>query len=201
MAVEVVAEFSASVADVADPKLTSVPATVQFQNMVSFHPWLGMGKTPGRTYGKALGTKLRKLDDLPRGARLALEKRTPEIFDLASWTKPRIDFAEYMQHALYAPGLGYYAAGSTQFGEAGDFVTAPELSPLFAATVAAATSGLIAWMTQTTSNASLGFARHSVASALRHIHDASPATGKSNVSKPPAAGTRRAIVTVSSGTR
>jgi len=64
---------------------------------VSFHPWLGMGKTPGRTYGKALGTKLRKLDDLPRGARLALEKRTPEIFDLASWTKPRIDFAEYMQ--------------------------------------------------------------------------------------------------------
>jgi hypothetical protein len=40
---------------------------------------------------------LRSLDDLPRGARVALEKRTPEIFDLKSWTKPRIDFAEFMQ--------------------------------------------------------------------------------------------------------
>ena len=48
-----------------------------------------------------------------------------------------MSFAEYMQRALYAPGLGYYAAGSAQFGEGGDFVTAPELSPLFAATVAA----------------------------------------------------------------
>ena len=43
----------------------------------------------------------------------------------------QISFAEYMQHALYAPGLGYYAAGSTKFGEAGDFVTAPESSTLF----------------------------------------------------------------------
>ena len=42
-----------------------------------------------------------------------------------------ISFAEYMQHALYAPGLGYYVAGATKFGEAGDFVTAPELSELF----------------------------------------------------------------------
>lgn len=42
-----------------------------------------------------------------------------------------ISFAEYMQHALYAPGLGYYAAGSTKFGAAGDFVTAPEVSPVF----------------------------------------------------------------------
>ncbi len=42
-----------------------------------------------------------------------------------------ISFAEYMQLALYAPGLGYYSAGSTKFGEAGDFVTAPEISPLF----------------------------------------------------------------------
>jgi hypothetical protein len=70
---------------------------VQFQNMVSFHPWLGMGQTPGRTWGKGLGTKLRSLDDLPRGARLALEKGTPEIFDLGNWKQPRIDFLEYMQ--------------------------------------------------------------------------------------------------------
>lgn len=42
-----------------------------------------------------------------------------------------IGFAEFMQHALYAPGLGYYTAGSTKFGEAGDFVTAPEVSSVF----------------------------------------------------------------------
>src|SRR5688572_27340335 len=42
-----------------------------------------------------------------------------------------IGFARYMELALYEPGLGYYSAGATKFGMAGDFVTAPELSPLF----------------------------------------------------------------------
>jgi len=47
-----------------------------------------------------------------------------------------ISFAEYMQHALYAPGLGYYAAGAIKFGADGDFVTAPEVSPLFSYVIA-----------------------------------------------------------------
>jgi SAM-dependent MidA family methyltransferase len=47
-----------------------------------------------------------------------------------------IDFARYMDLALYAPGLGYYAAGAAKLGDAGDFVTAPELTPLFTATLA-----------------------------------------------------------------
>jgi SAM-dependent MidA family methyltransferase len=42
-----------------------------------------------------------------------------------------ISFAEYMHHCLYAPGLGYYSAGTTKFGAAGDFVTAPEVSSIF----------------------------------------------------------------------
>ena len=42
-----------------------------------------------------------------------------------------ISFARYMELALYAPGLGYYSAGAQKFGEAGDFITAPEISPLF----------------------------------------------------------------------
>ncbi len=42
-----------------------------------------------------------------------------------------ISFAEFMFDALYAPGLGYYSAGAKKFGAGGDFVTAPEISPLF----------------------------------------------------------------------
>ena len=47
-----------------------------------------------------------------------------------------ISFSRYMELALYAPGLGYYAAGSAKFGEEGDFITAPEISPLFSQTLA-----------------------------------------------------------------
>jgi SAM-dependent MidA family methyltransferase len=47
-----------------------------------------------------------------------------------------ISFARYMELALYAPGLGYYTAGAHKFGDAGDFITAPELSPLFGRTLA-----------------------------------------------------------------
>jgi SAM-dependent MidA family methyltransferase len=42
-----------------------------------------------------------------------------------------LDFARYMELALYAPGLGYYSGGSTKLGAAGDFVTAPELGRSF----------------------------------------------------------------------
>ena len=42
-----------------------------------------------------------------------------------------LSFARYMELALYAPGLGYYSAGAQKFGPAGDFITAPELTPLF----------------------------------------------------------------------
>ena len=55
-----------------------------------------------------------------------------------------LSFARYMELALYAPGLGYYTGGSTKLGEAGDFVTAPELSPLFARCLARQVSQLIA---------------------------------------------------------
>ena len=47
-----------------------------------------------------------------------------------------LPFDAFMDCALYAPGLGYYAGGSRKFGAAGDFVTAPEISDLFGRTLA-----------------------------------------------------------------
>src|SRR5687768_3577629 len=47
-----------------------------------------------------------------------------------------IGFERYMERALYAPGLGYYMAGARKLGAEGDFVTAPEISPLFGRTLA-----------------------------------------------------------------
>lgn len=47
-----------------------------------------------------------------------------------------ITFARFMEKVLYEPGLGYYSAGAHKLGKGGDFVTAPEISPLFAQCVA-----------------------------------------------------------------
>ncbi|GAA4358156.1 class I SAM-dependent methyltransferase [Kangiella marina] len=50
--------------------------------------------------------------------------------------KGKMPFSEFMHQALYSPGLGYYSAGSHKLGAAGDFVTAPEISPMFGQTIA-----------------------------------------------------------------
>lgn len=59
-----------------------------------------------------------------------------------------LPFDHYMELVLYAPGLGYYDAGNQKLAEAGrlqgDFVTAPELTPLFAHTLAQAVQPILA---------------------------------------------------------
>ena len=55
-----------------------------------------------------------------------------------------LGFERFMELALYAPGLGYYMQAASPLGTAGDFVTAPELSPLFGACVARALADLLA---------------------------------------------------------
>ena len=78
-------------------------------------------------------------DAAASSARLAAHI-TDEIAGAGGW----ISFSRYMDLALYAPGLGYYSGGARKFGGAGDFVTAPELSPLFAQALAAQVTQVMA---------------------------------------------------------
>ena len=71
-------------------------------------------------------------DELAHSARVAAHLRD-EIAAAGGW----IPFSRFMQRALYAPGLGYYSAGARKFGAAGDFITAPGLTPVFARCLAA----------------------------------------------------------------
>jgi SAM-dependent MidA family methyltransferase len=65
-------------------------------------------------------------------SRTLIELIHREIAAAGGW----IPFEQYMRLALYTPGLGYYSGGAAKFGQEGDFVTAPELSPLFGRAVA-----------------------------------------------------------------
>ena len=65
-------------------------------------------------------------------SRALLSRIAAELGASGNW----ISFARYIELALHEPGLGYYAAGARKLGAGGDFVTAPELSPLFARTLA-----------------------------------------------------------------
>ena len=55
-----------------------------------------------------------------------------------------IPFSRYMNLVLHSPGLGYYAAGAAKLGAGGDFVTAPEMTPLFGVALAAQVQQILA---------------------------------------------------------
>lgn len=70
-------------------------------------------------------------DDLKRHSERVLARILEAI-----GTSGEIPFEQYMEMALYEPGLGYYSAGLHKLGRSGDFVTAPEIGSLFAACLA-----------------------------------------------------------------
>ena len=85
---------------------------------------------PGRLrQGQAQASDWPEPDAVAREHSLSLIETIREKMAAAGGS---LSFHDYMQAVLYTPGLGYYAAGSSKFGAAGDFVTAPEISPLFA---------------------------------------------------------------------
>ncbi|WP_454741224.1 class I SAM-dependent methyltransferase [Cupriavidus necator] len=76
----------------------------------------------------------------PADAQAASDTLTARIGETIDAAGGWIGFDRYMALALYAPGLGYYSGGSAKFGrdasDGSDFITAPELSPFFARTLA-----------------------------------------------------------------
>jgi len=84
-------------------------------------------------------------DSLTAGASAALTTCIGDAIEAAGgW----IGFDRYMALALYAPRLGYYSGGAAKFGrdarDGSDFITAPELTPFFARTLARQFAPLIA---------------------------------------------------------
>ena len=81
----------------------------------------------------------------PDAGALAYSARLADLIraEIAHADARAIPFSRFMELCLYAPGLGYYSAGATKFGAAGDFVTAPELGGLFAGCVAEAVSPVL----------------------------------------------------------
>jgi len=74
----------------------------------------------------------------PGDDELALSTQLAALIRAEIAAQGPMPFSRFMERCLYAPGLGYYSAGRTKFGAAGDFVTAPELGPLFARCMASA---------------------------------------------------------------
>lgn len=90
-----------------------------------------------------MNSNARQSDSLPAPGADALaqsEALTGLIRERIAAAGGWLPFDRYMDLVLYAPGLGYYSGGAMKFGRRGedgsDFVTAPELSPLFATTLA-----------------------------------------------------------------
>ncbi len=89
--------MSATLADVANPKVLSAPVHLQLQNKNRWAPWMGMGDRPGGTVARGYGAKIRGLDDLPAGVAAGARRFVPEIFETATWTEFLFEDSEYLK--------------------------------------------------------------------------------------------------------
>ena len=91
------------------------------------------------------------VDVLPEpdvGARNWSQALCAQIEEQCNRSKGWIPFSEFMQMALYAPGFGYYSSDLRKFGAEGDFITAPEVSPLFAQCIARQVADVISTLSE-----------------------------------------------------
>src|SRR4051812_18020998 len=97
-------------------------------------PALDFGPPRGNLAQRTQTMRTRLTDALPepdKAARAHSAKVLAAVHAAIEAAGGWIPFERYMNLVLYAPGLGYYAAGARKFGAQGDFVTAPEMTPLF----------------------------------------------------------------------
>ncbi|NVK88144.1 MAG: SAM-dependent methyltransferase [Gammaproteobacteria bacterium] len=73
---------------------------------------------------------------LPTEAALELAWQNYQSLVAQLGTRQSLALCEFINSALYHPQCGYYTSGELPFGPSGDFITAPETSPLFAAAIA-----------------------------------------------------------------
>ncbi len=107
--------------------------------------------SPDPLFTQGMRQVQRTLAELPEPDRAAQEHSLQLISllrDQLAQQGGSLSFHDFMQLALYAPGLGYYSAGSRKLGKAGDFITAPETSPLYSRCLARAIQPLLHSLSQ-----------------------------------------------------
>jgi SAM-dependent MidA family methyltransferase len=99
---------------------------------------------PPRHNGRTAGPASPTLPSPTAGEQAHHDKLMQRLREEMAAAGGAIAFDRFMELALYAPGLGYYVAGTQKFGEHGDFITAPELGSLFARCLARPCRSLLA---------------------------------------------------------
>lgn len=89
--------FSAPLAQIVDPAVTSAETHLQLQNKGRWQPWMGMEGRAGGTVARGFGGKIRDLEALPAAVKAGARQLVPEIFDTANWTEFVFEDSEYLK--------------------------------------------------------------------------------------------------------